>query len=116
QPEPAANPEVRADPVDSHIIRIGALPVNAELSLLRELSGGSHHSWCQLNQRLETATVERHVFHKATINHRAHGGVLRINERRATRYGYALFNRAHLHLEVLRNRILNMENDALLHE
>ncbi len=106
--------EIGADSVDSEVVRIGALTVDAELPLVVESRGGHHHAWRQQDQRLETPAIKWKTFDEGAVNHRADRCRLGVDERSASFDRDAVRRGAKRHREVDFESILHVQDHIRL--
>ena len=77
QRQAGAHADVGADAVNGEVVGVGALAVDAELSLLVEAGPGENNTWRQFKQRLKTSAIERQVLDEVTVDNRTgRGGLL----------------------------------------
>ena len=108
----AGDAEIGADPIDGEIVGIGALAIDAELSLVVESCGGQDHTGREHYQRLETLAIEGKVVDECAVNHRADCARLGIEQRRASLRRDGLRRGAKRQLEIEFYRVLNVKADV----
>ena len=115
QQEPG-DAKIGADAIYREIIRIRALSIHAELSLVVERSGGHHHAWRKHEQSLETPAIERKILDKRAIHHRADRPRPGVQQGGARFHGDRLGGIAERHLEIDFEGILNVKNHIRLNQ
>ena len=65
--------EIGADAIHGEVVRIGALSIHAELSLVVESGGSQDHTRRKHNQVLETPAIQGKIFDEGAVDDRADG-------------------------------------------